>query len=97
MDDVLYYANVPVTIHSYPKATGKISDPRDTRHAQRRITSADTVSTSEEVSGLKTNDDRTFTLDGGFYPLKSFVPEEIFPGGIYKVFQDVRREKIWVY
>ena len=54
---------------------------------------AATSSTSEEVSGLIMNYDVTFTLDGKFYPLKAFVPEEIYPVELYKVFWDACREK----
>ena len=38
------------------------------------------------------NDDGTFTLGGKFYPLKAFVPEEIYLGGIPKVFQGAHKE-----
>ena len=54
---------------------------------------AATSPTSEEVAGLKTNDDGTFMLDEKNYPLKAFVPEAIYLGGIYKVFWDTRRDK----
>ena len=42
---------------------------------------------------MNMNDDRTFTLDGNFHPLKVFVPEEIYLGEIPKIFQDACREK----
>ena len=74
MDVVFDYAKVTVTIHSYAKAsshakaTGAPSNPKDSRR-----TAADTSLTSEEVSGVNTNNDGTFTLDGKVYPLKAFV------------------------
>ena len=71
--------------------TGKPSDPKDTRRARRRAAAADTSSILEEVSVLKMDDDRNFTLDGKFYPLKAFIPEEIYLGEISKVFWDSRR------
>ena len=37
--------------------------------------------------------DRTFTLDGNFYPLKAFILEGIYLGELYKVFRDEHREK----
>ena len=65
-----------------------------TRRAQRCADTADTTSTNlEEVKRLKSNNDGTFTLDGNFYPLKAFVPEEIHLGKLLKAFQDMRREK----
>ena len=76
MDAILDYAKVPVTIQSYSKSqsyaksTWTPSDPKYTRHACHCAVPATNSSTSEEVSGLKTNDDRTFTLDGKFYPLR---------------------------
>ena len=39
------------------------------------------------------NYDGTFTLDGKFYPLKAFVTEEIYIGGLSKVFWDACREE----
>ena len=55
---------------------------------------AATVSyTSEEFSGLKTNNDGTVTMYGKFYLLKAFVPEEIYLGKLPKFFRDVRRDK----
>ena len=33
-----------------------------------------------------------FTLDGKLYPLKAFVPEEIYLGKLPKDFQDALRE-----
>ena len=101
MDDVLDWSKVTVTTHSYNKAqsyhktTGTLSDPKYIRCDQRRAAAAATSSTSEEVYEVKTNDDKTFMLDGNFYPLKAFVPEEIYPGKLSKVFQGERREKIW--
>ena len=50
-------------------------------------------STSEEVPVLKTNDDRALTLDGKFYPIKAFVPEDIYLGRLSKDFGGERREK----
>ena len=73
--------------------TRKLSEPKDTRRARRRAAAADTSSILEEVSVLKMDDDRNFTLDGKFYPLKAFRPEEIYLGEISKVFWDARREK----
>ena len=93
IDYVLEYAKVSVTIQSYAKAQyyfkvmGTPSNPKDNRHT------ADASSTSEEVSGLKTNDDGNFILDGKFYPLKALVPEEIYLGEISKVFWGARRDK----
>ena len=93
IEAVLDYAKVSVTIQSYSKAQYYAkametpSNPKDTRRV------ADTSSTSEGVSGLKTNDDGTSTLDGNVYPLKAFVPEEIYLGKLPKVFCDVHREK----
>ena len=75
MYDVLEYAKVPVTIQyyykaqSYVKATRKNYDPNDKRISQSHDSAATTSSTSKEVSGLKTNDDGTFTLDGKCYLL----------------------------
>ena len=100
MDVVLEYTKVPVTIQSYAKdqsydkATGNPSEPKDTRHARRRadVTATDSP-TSEKITGLNTNDDRTFTLDGKFYLLKEFMPEDICLGKSLKSFGDARREK----
>ena len=79
------YSKVPVIIQSYAKAqsytktTRKPSEPKDTRRAHRHSSVADTVSsTSEELSGLKINDDGTFTLYGKVYLLKALVLEEIY-------------------
>ena len=99
MDDVLEYARVPVMIQSYTKAQsyakamGTPSDKKDNRRDRFRSDAAANSSTSEEVTGLKTNYDGTFTLDGKFYPLKAFVPEEIYLGKIPKVFWDAHRER----
>ena len=76
---------------------GTLIDPKDTRCDQRRAAAAATSSTSEEVFGLNTNDDVTFMLDGKIYPLKAFVPEEIYPGKLSKVFQGACKKKIWGY
>ena len=98
MDAVLEYAKVPVTIQaytkvqSYTKATWTLSDPNDTRSTRYCAAVAATSSISEEVAGLKTNDDITFTLDGNFYPLNSFVLEEIYFGKLSKVFGYAHRE-----
>ena len=99
MDAVLGYAKVTVTIQSYSKArsydnaTGTHYDSKDTRRAWCRSATAATSSTSEEVSELKTNDNGSFMLDGKFYPLKAFVPEEIYLGKLSRVFWDAFREK----
>ena len=91
MDAVLDNAKVPVTIQSYSKAryytkaTGTPSGIKDTRCARQRSSTAATSSTSEEVAGLKMNDDGTFTLDGKMYLLKAFVPEEIYFAGLSRV------------
>ena len=80
------YAKVTFTIQSYAKsqyyakATGTPSDPKDTRCV------AATSSTSEEIAGLKTNDDGTFTLDRKFYRIKEFVQEEIYLGKLSKIY-----------
>ena len=42
---------------------------------------------------MKTNDDVTFTMDGNIYPLKAFVPENIYLGKLSKVFQDAHSKK----
>ena len=42
---------------------------------------------------MKTSDDRNFTLDINVYPLKAFVPKEIYIGKLSKVFRHARREK----
>ena len=73
--------------------TGKPSDPKDTKRARRRADAADTSSMLKEFSGLHTDDDGTFTLYGNSYPLKAFVPEEIYLGELSKVFWEARREK----
>ena len=72
---------------------GTISEPKDTRYDQRRAAAAATSSNSEEFSGLKTNDDETFILDENFYPLKAFVPEEINPGKLSKIFHGACKKK----
>ena len=72
---------------------GTPSDPKDTRCNWRCYATAATSSTLEEVVGLKMNDDRTFTLDGKFYPLKAFVMKEIYLGKLFRVVRDARREK----
>ena len=84
MDAVLEYSKVNITIQSYvkaqsyAKATGTPSEPKDTKwDRSHAATSATVSSTSEEVPGLKTNDDGTFTLDGRFYWFKVFVLEDI--------------------
>ena len=93
MDAGLDYAKVPVTIQAYAKsqfyynATGTPSNTNDNRRA------AAISSNSEEVSGLKKNDDGTFTLDGKLYPLKEFVPEEIYLEKLPKLFRGACREK----
>ena len=80
IEAVLDYAKVSVTIQSYSKAQsdskamGTPSDRKDTRCV------AATSSTSEEVSGLKMNNDKIFTLNGKLYPLKAFVPENNYLG-----------------
>ena len=33
------------------------------------------------------------TLDGKFYPLKAFIPEEIYLGSLSEIFWDVLRKK----
>ena len=97
IDAVLDYAKVPVTIQSYAKtqyyakAMGKYSNTKDTRYE------AATSSTSEEVSGLKTNYDGNFTLDGKVYPLKAFAPEEIYLGKLSQVFRIHEGIIIWGY
>ena len=53
----------------------------------------DTSSTSEEVAGLKTDDDGIFTLDGKNYRVDAFLQKEICLGKISKVFQNSQREK----
>ena len=102
MDAFLEYAKVPVTIQSYAKyqSYARATPPpppsyqKYTRRAQRCADTADTTSTNlEEVKRLKSNNDGTFTLDGNFYPLKTFVREEIHLGKLLKAFQDMRREK----
>ena len=67
-------------------------DKKDTRRA-RRLTAAyaDEETNPDDVPGLKTNPDGTFTLDENFYPLKAFVPEEICLGYLLKLFRDVLR------
>ena len=86
IDAVLDYAKVPVMIQSYYNSQlyfnsmGTPSNPKDTKHV------AATSSTSEEVDGLKINDNGTFTLDENFYPLKAFILEGIYLGNIPKVF-----------
>ena len=42
---------------------------------------------------MKTSDDRNFTLDVNLYPLKAFVPKEIYIGKLSKIFWNARREK----
>ena len=65
MDDVLEYARVPVMIQSYTKAQSYAkemvtpSDKKDNRRDRFRSDAAANSSTSEEVTGLKTNDDGT--------------------------------------
>ena len=99
MSAVLDYVKVPVTIQyyvksqSYAKTTWTPYYPRDTIRAHCSSAAAATSSTLEEVFGLKTNDDGTFTLDGKFYPLKAFLPEEIYLRKISRVFWDAHREK----
>ena len=99
MDAVLEYAKFPVMIQSYAKsqsydkATGTPYDPNNTRRARKHASSAATSSTLEEVAGLKTNDDRSFILDGNFYPLKAFVLEKINLRKLSRVFWDAHREK----
>ena len=93
IDAVLDYAKVPVMIQSYSKAqsdaktTVTPSNPKNTR---RRAANS---STAVEVTGLNTNHDGIFALDGKFYTPKAFIPEEIYLGKISKVFWDARREK----
>ena len=100
MGYVIHYDKVPVTIQSYnkdqsyaktqsyAKAAGKPSDPKSIRCADV----AATASTSEGVAGLKINYDGTVTLDEKIYPLKAFIPEEIYLGKLSKVFRDASRE-----
>ena len=99
IDDVFKYSKIPVTIYyyaksqSYAKATGDSSGQKDTRRAQSCTAAAAVTSTSPEgVTGLKTNPDGTFKIYGKSYPLKAFVPEEIYLGCIPKPFFNVRRE-----
>ena len=58
----------------------------------RDATAATTSSTSQEVPGLNNKDDGMFTLDGKLYPLKAFLPEEIYLRKLPKDFQDALRE-----
>ena len=101
MDAVLEYAKVPITIQSYAKAqsytnvSGTTSETKDTRRVCSRDSAAATSSTSEEVYGLKTNDDGNFMLDGKFYPLKAFVLEEIYLGKLSKFSWGSCRDKRW--
>ena len=93
IDAVLDYYKVPVTIHSYTKdqsdakSTGTPSKPKFTGCVVA------TSSNSEEVAGLNTNDDGNFMLDGKNYPLKAFVPEEIYFGKLSRVLGGACREK----
>ena len=98
IDAVLEYSKLIVTIHSYAKAQSYIkaaSAPSYQKDAWRtRIctaAAATTETTSEYYPGLKTNPNWTFTLDGKFYTLKSFVSEDIYLGRLPKSFCDVRR------
>ena len=93
MDDVLEYAKVPNTIQSYAKAQsyvkaiGNTSEPEDNMRAWYCAFMAATAqSTSEELPGLKTNDDGEFTLDVKFYLLRVFIPEEIYLGKLPESF-----------
>ena len=98
IDDVFKYSKIPVTIYyyaksqSYAKATGDSSGQKDTRRAQSCTAAAVTSTSPEGVTGLKTNPDGTFKIYGKSYPLKAFVPEEIYLGCIPKPFFNVRRE-----
>ena len=59
-----------------------------------RTSAADSTATiPEEVPGLKTNYDETFTVDGKYSPLKEFLPEEIYLGRLPKSFCDLCQEK----
>ena len=80
-------------LSNMPRQRGTPSEPKDTRYYQcRASTAATTSSTSQEVPRLNNNDDGMFTLDGKLYPLKAFVPEEIYLGKLPKDFQDALRE-----
>ena len=100
MDAVLEYAKVSVTIQSYAKAhpyatsIGDSLDQKDTRYYWHpAYVSATTSITPEEVVGLTTNNDETSTLYGKFYPLKVFIPEEMYLGKLPDGFWDMCREK----
>ena len=98
MNAVLEYYKATFTIKyyakdkSYAKEKGTPSEPKYTRCARRRAAMAGTASsTSEEFTGLNTYNDGTFTLDGKFYPLKAFAPEDIYLGKLSKDFWDACR------
>ena len=74
--------------------TGKPSEPKDTRRAWSHAVVDDTISsTSEELYGLKTNDEGTFAMYGKFYSLKAFVLEEIYLGKLPRFFRVLSRNK----
>ena len=100
MNSVLEYDKVPVKIQSYTKdqsytnMTRKPSEPKDTRRAWSHDVVEDTISsTSEELYGLKTNDEGTFAMYGKFYSLKAFVLEEIYLGKLPRFFRVLSRNK----
>ena len=99
MDFVLEHAKVSITIQyhaksqSYAKAKGSPSYHKGTRRAWRHA-AATTSTNPEEVPGLKANNDGTFKVYGKFYPLKVFVPEDIYIGKLPKEFWDTRRYKM---
>ena len=93
MDAVLDYAKFPVTVQSYARAQYNSKAMRTPSGLKDTIRATATSSTSEGVSGLNINYDENFTLHGKFYPLKAFVPEEIYLGELPKVFWGSRREK----
>ena len=100
MDAVLECSKVTVIIQSYAKyqsyakAKGGPLEQKDTKCARRHAAAADTTSTTpEKVPVLKTNNYGSFTLEGKFYPLKAFVPKDIYLRKLTKTFRDTHREK----
>ena len=81
----------------YAKETGTPSYPKDTRSAWRCAAAEATSSTSEEVAGLKMNDDGNFMLDGKNILLRHLY-RKIFILGIYLRFFGIHTwRKIWFH
>ena len=103
MDFILEYFKVPVTIQYYSKAQSYStemrtpSEPRYNRHNQRH---ADLVATasyiSEEVPGLKTNDDSYFLLDGKFTRSRRLCQKTFILGSYLDVFGMHAGRRIWI-